>query len=89
MFETKRIKYTFEKMEKAINNFCPRSGKTVSSNALTKYRGFTVGFCNPACRDDFAKNIQENPTDSFYFDIVIKENMLSQPKTAGYNTTSP
>lgn len=65
-------------MEKAINKFCPRSGNPVSNDSLTKYRGFIVGFCNPGCRDDFAKNIKENPLDSNYFDIVIKENQLSQ-----------
>ncbi|MGB0895690.1 MAG: hypothetical protein ACPGU9_06230 [Flavobacteriaceae bacterium] len=63
-------------MEKAINKFCPRSGKSVSSDSLTKYRGFIVGFCNPGCRDDFSKNIEGNPKDSHYFDIVIKEQGL-------------
>ena len=64
-------------MEKAINKFCPRSGKPVSSDSLTQSRGFTVGFCNPDCRDDFAKNIKENRRDSNYFDVVIKENTSS------------
>lgn len=63
-------------MEEAINKFCPRSGKPVSKDSLTTYRGFTVGFCNPSCRDDFAQNIKDNPNDSNYFDIVIKENQL-------------
>ena len=60
-------------MKKAINKFCPRSGKPVSNSALTEYRGFIVGFCNPGCRDDFAKNIEGNQRDSNYFDVVIKE----------------
>ena len=64
-------------MEKAINKFCPRSGKPVSKDSLTTYRGFTVGFCNPGCRDDFARNIAGNQKDSNYFDIVIKENSLN------------
>ncbi|GAB5564602.1 MAG: hypothetical protein Wins2KO_16650 [Winogradskyella sp.] len=63
-------------MEETINKFCPRSGKPVSKDSLTTYRGFTVGFCNPGCRDNFAKNIKDNPNDSNYFDIVIKENQL-------------
>lgn len=60
-------------MQKAINKFCPRSGKPVSGDSLTDYRGYVVGFCNPHCRDDFASNIDNNPTDKHYFDIVIKE----------------
>lgn len=64
-------------MNKAINNFCPRSGKPVSDDSLTEYRGFTVGFCNPGCRDDFAKNVEGNVKDSNYFDVVIKEKGLS------------
>lgn len=65
-------------MKKAINNFCPRSGKPVSNDSLTNYRGFTVGFCNPGCRDDFSNDIKGNPKDSTYFDTVIKENNLSE-----------
>lgn len=65
-------------MEKAINKFCPRSGKPVSNDSLTTYRGFTVGFCNPGCRDDFAKNSKANTRDSNYFDVVIKEHNLSE-----------
>ena len=61
-------------MEKAINKFCPRSGRPVAHDSLTEYRGFTVGFCNPGCRDDFAQNIEGNQRDSNYFDVVIKEN---------------
>ena len=38
---------------KAINNICPWSGKPVSQDSLTEYRGHTVGFCNPGCRDKF------------------------------------
>ncbi|MGV6830524.1 MAG: YHS domain-containing protein [bacterium] len=63
-------------MQKAINKFCPRSGKPVSDDSLTNYRGFVVGFCNPGCRDDFASNIAGNPKDSNYFDVVIKEQEL-------------
>lgn len=61
---------------KAVNMFCPRSGKPVVEDSLTKYRGFTVGFCNPACRDDFSRNIEDRPKDSTYFDFIIREKDL-------------
>lgn len=63
-------------MEKAINKFCPRSGKPVSEDSLTEYRGYIVGFCNPGCRDDFASDNSKSPKDCVYFDVVIKENEL-------------
>ncbi|PAJ72348.1 YHS domain-containing protein [Pseudoalteromonas sp. NBT06-2] len=59
-----------------INKYCPRSGKAVEVNSLAQYRGFTVGFCNPGCRDDFAENINVRPKDTCYFDVLIKENEL-------------
>ncbi|MCF6443055.1 YHS domain-containing protein [Pseudoalteromonas luteoviolacea] len=61
----------------AINKFCPRSGKIISPDSLTHYRGVTVGFCNPSCRDDFAENINARPKDSIYFDVLIKEKELA------------
>jgi hypothetical protein len=39
----------------AVNKTCPRSGKPISSDSLTLYKGYLVGFCNTNCRDDFAK----------------------------------
>ena len=60
-----------------INKYCPRSGKLVEQGSLSVYKGFTVGFCNPGCRDDFANNIGERPKDSQYFDVLIKENDLN------------
>ncbi len=42
---------TAEKL--AINDVYPWSGKPVSNDSLTSYRGQTVGFCNPGCRDKF------------------------------------
>ncbi|MCW8092130.1 YHS domain-containing protein [Alteromonas sp. ASW11-130] len=63
-------------MNKAINKFCPRSGKPVRDDSLTEYRGFTVGFCNSGCRDDFANNTEDCQSDTSYFDVVIKENEL-------------
>ena len=36
-----------------VNRTCPWSGKPVSPDSLTEYRGKVVGFCNPGCRDKF------------------------------------
>lgn len=36
-----------------VNDVCPWSGKPVSEDSLTLYRGAVVGFCNPGCRDKF------------------------------------
>ncbi|MBA3512464.1 glutathione S-transferase [Sphingomonas sp.] len=36
-----------------VNRTCPWSGKPVSSDSLTMYRGKVVGFCNPGCREKF------------------------------------
>ena len=36
-----------------VNQTCPWSGKPVSADSLTTYRGRVVGFCNPGCRDKF------------------------------------
>ncbi len=60
----------------AINQYCPHSGRAVSAYSLTDYRGFTVGFCNPGCRDDFAGRPAEFPEDRGYFDALIKEHGL-------------
>ncbi len=35
------------------NAHCPWSSEPVSPDSLTEYRGHTVGFCNPGCRDKF------------------------------------
>ena len=60
-------------LDKPINKYCPRSGKRVSVDSLTYYKGFVVGFCNPGCRDDFQEHVSDRPTDAAYFDAVIKE----------------
>ncbi len=44
-------------IEDAINDTCPWSGKPVSADSLTLYRGKVVGFCNPGCRDKFEQAI--------------------------------
>ena len=43
------------KIENAINTACPWSGKPISEDSLTLYKGQVVGFCNPGCRDKFEK----------------------------------
>lgn len=35
------------------NLACPWSGKPVSPDSLTLYKGRVVGFCNTGCRDKF------------------------------------
>ncbi len=42
-----------------INDICPWSGKPVSADSLTIYRGRVVGFCNTGCRDKFEKAVGE------------------------------
>ena len=39
--------------EDCINETCPWSGKPVSADSLSRYRGKVVGFCNTGCRDKF------------------------------------
>jgi YHS domain-containing protein len=48
-----------------VNESCPWSGKPVSADSLTLYRGKVVGFCNPGCREKF-----EAATSAF--DAVIE-----------------
>jgi hypothetical protein len=45
-------------IEDAINKTCPWSGKPIAADSLTRYRGMVVGFCNPGCRDKFARAIE-------------------------------
>ncbi len=40
-------------IEDCVNDVCPWSGKPVSADSLTLYRGKVVGFCNTGCRDKF------------------------------------
>lgn len=42
------------RLSDAVNNVCPWSGDPISADALTRYRGYVVGFCNTGCRDKFA-----------------------------------
>ena len=42
------------RIEDAVNETCPWSGKPIAADALTLYSGAVVGFCDPGCRDKFA-----------------------------------
>ena len=41
------------RLEEAVNETCPWSGKPIAADSLTRYAGAVVGFCNPNCRDKF------------------------------------
>ena len=41
------------RLENCVNQTCPWSGKPVSADSLTLYKGQVVGFCNTGCRDKF------------------------------------
>jgi hypothetical protein len=41
------------RLEDCVNRTCPWSGKPVSADSLTLYKGQVVGFCNTGCRDKF------------------------------------
>ncbi|MEM1262467.1 MAG: DinB family protein [Pseudomonadota bacterium] len=56
----------------AINDSCPWSGEPVSADSLIEYRGQTVGFCNPGCRDKFANATR-------YFDALIEPVAAQNP----------
>jgi len=45
-----------------INDTCPWSGKPVSADSLTLYKGQVVGFCNTGCRDKFEKAVEHFET---------------------------
>jgi hypothetical protein len=46
------------RIEDAVNETCPWSGKPVAADALTLYKGAVVGFCNPGCRDKFERAVR-------------------------------
>jgi hypothetical protein len=41
------------RIEDAVNETCPWSGKPIAADSLTLYKGAVVGFCNTGCRDKF------------------------------------
>ena len=54
------------RIEDAVNAVCPWSGKPISADSLTRYRGAVVGFCNPGCRDKFEQAVTA-------FDTVLND----------------
>ncbi len=44
-------------IDDCVNDTCPWSGKPVSADSLTEYRGQVVGFCNTGCRDKFERAV--------------------------------
>ena len=46
------------RLEDAVNDTCPWSGKPIQEDSLTLYAGAVVGFCNPGCRDKFEAAIR-------------------------------
>lgn len=47
------------RIEDAVNETCPWSGKPIAADSLTLYAGAVVGFCNPECRDRFATAVRQ------------------------------
>ena len=45
------------RIEDAVNETCPWSGKPIAADSLTLYNGAVVGFCNPGCRDKFERAV--------------------------------
>ncbi|WP_375456421.1 glutathione S-transferase [uncultured Methylobacterium sp.] len=43
------------RIEDAVNETCPWSGRPIAADSLTLYNGAVVGFCEPDCRDRFAR----------------------------------
>ncbi len=64
---------------KAINKYCPRSGKPVKPDSLTTYRGYTIGFTNPSFRSDFLTNIEKKHDERDFFDGLINEMNINKP----------
>ncbi|TFF25357.1 glutathione S-transferase [Jiella endophytica] len=54
------------RLEDAINETCPWSGKPIAGDSLTVYDGAVVGFCNPGCRDKFETAVK-------HFEVAAKE----------------
>jgi hypothetical protein len=54
------------RIEDCVNDRCPFSDKPIAADSLTTYRGATVGFCNPHCRDQFEAALE-------LFDPLVEE----------------
>jgi hypothetical protein len=59
------------RIKDAINTTCPWSGKPISPDSLTRYRGQVVGFCNTGCRDKFEKAVT-------MFDTALRDARLDK-----------
>jgi hypothetical protein len=70
---------THTRQLKAINKYCPRSGKLVKPDSLITYRGYTIGFSNPRFRSDFLTNIGKKQNDRDFFDGLINEMNINKP----------
>lgn len=46
------------RIEDAVNETCPWSGRPIAADALALYDGAMVGFRDPDCRDKFARALQ-------------------------------
>ena len=57
----------------AINTHCPWSGDPISEDSLTLYKGMVVGFCNPGCRDRFAKAVSHFESSMEALSLEAKE----------------
>lgn len=57
----------------SINTHCPWSRKEVALDSLTSYKSFTVGFCNPNCRDTFASSLIQCRDDTSAFSSTSLE----------------
>jgi hypothetical protein len=42
--------------ERAVRTTCPFSGRAITADSLCLYKNRVVGFCNPGCRDKFARD---------------------------------
>jgi len=54
------------RIEDAINETCPWSGKPIVADSLTHYKDAVVGFCNPGCRDKFEAAVA-------HFEVALAE----------------
>ncbi len=61
----------------SLNRYCPNSGKPVTADGLTMFRGAVVGFCNPHCRDVFAAEPEKPSPARDYFLVLLREKGLA------------
>lgn len=71
----------YETGKGAINEYCPRCGKSVASDSPTLYRYAIAGFCDPHSRDDFAANFEERSNDKRYLHTFEKQLVIIEGET--------